>query len=1123
LWRANAQTVTQEQCQQADAQLNQVYQQLKGTLNDAQKQHLKLAQREWIKKRDTAVAANPGDPQQTLYKETIKRVEELRNIGGEIKPLSIKNQYTEENLSLKNAIEAKSENILNSLKNESRKRFFIYNRKSWSQRKNYLAAIENKNEEVINNILKKRLNDIISFQNTEMQGGYLNHNNLSSTAHSYWDMGSKYGSEGNYEKSLLNYEYAYKILCSDGDYNNASFTLCQIGEIYINQGDYSKALEYFQKSEHINENLEENLVSKFQEYMPEDPRSKALNGISKIYLALGDYDKSLDYSKKAIKYESDKYGADHNGICKSLYNYAEGLTLTGDYKKAEEAMRTALALQLKVLGPKHIGVADAYYSLGLVEKYLKKYNEAKECMLKSINIIDERITWIKRIDKSIYNIIDSEQKKSLAYEVLGDISENKIAYDSYQKALSHQLKCSDENNPRGSKLLFKIARSQYLIGNLTVAHDYSIRAIKSLKNQIPKIILMDEKSQLSWEQKFVHFSIEPCLFSPDEIIEYLMPWKGFVFSSSLQVKNIALKNLADPSMQETILEINSLRNRLSKIAFSTIDKDRSEFSKVAGRIAELQRLLSSRNNAKLSPNYSDVISLEGFTEKRSSNGITLIDFIQFSDPKAINKSKSYGALVLVPGRESKFIRINDTEKIDQAVQGLRQAIQNGDEESFKAFNNSICNLLWHPIETLLTKSCRELVISPDGLLNFLSFASILDSSGKFLSESFQISYVGSPRDLMRDKLDVGSRQIVLFANPDFDRQMNSVVSNSFSMRSASITQSDKIYLSQLPGTEVESNLIVKEGRDSNWETIAYLGADANKQKLMNISKPGILHLATHGFYLNAPQDSLHGVRGMIVEGLNVDNANIPVFKDVDPMRASGIALSGAQTTLKAWADGKVPDDKDDGLITAEEVSGLDLDGTWLVTLSACESGIGEAMSGEGVFGLRRAFLMAGAQNLIMTLWPVSDETTPKIMADFYKEALATHDAAGSLAKVQREWLVKLRDEKGLLAAVRDAGPFAMAVMAKQGSAISSPSTSTPLIAPQTPASPSSSSVPVLTPAPSEPAQPVPSSSPTPSLTPVPEASPSATPGTSPNQTPSPEASPSETPVLSELVEFKKAA
>jgi hypothetical protein len=163
--------------------------------------------------------------------------------------------------------------------------------------------------------------------------------------------------------------------------------------------------------------------------------------------------------------------------------------------------------------------------------------------------------------------------------------------------------------------------------------------------------------------------------------------------------------------------------------------------------------------------------------------------------------------------------------------------------------------------------------------------------------------------------------------------------------------------------------------------------------------------------------------------VSADEGKPAPLPKIDPMHASGIALTGAQATLKAWSEGKVPKPEDDGILTAEEVAGLDLDGTWLVTLSACDTGVGEARSGEGVFGLRRAFMIAGAQNLLMTLWPVSDEVTPKIMADFYKEALSTHDAAGSLAKVQRDWLVKLRKEKGLLTAVRDAGPFAMVVTA----------------------------------------------------------------------------------------------
>jgi hypothetical protein len=174
------------------------------------------------------------------------------------------------------------------------------------------------------------------------------------------------------------------------------------------------------------------------------------------------------------------------------------------------------------------------------------------------------------------------------------------------------------------------------------------------------------------------------------------------------------------------------------------------------------------------------------------------------------------------------------------------------------------------------------------------------------------------------------------------------------------------------------------------------------------------------------------MRGMVVKAAAEGAAPKTEVKDMpvmNPMIQSGIALTGAQTTLNLWKDGKAPDPANDGVLTAQDVAGLDLKGTWLVTLSACETGKGEAKSGEGVFGLRRAFMMAGAQNLVMTLWPVSDDVTPLIMADFYKAAMTSHNAPDSLSKVQRDWLVKLRDQKGILEAVRDAGPFSMVVMA----------------------------------------------------------------------------------------------
>jgi CHAT domain-containing protein len=157
--------------------------------------------------------------------------------------------------------------------------------------------------------------------------------------------------------------------------------------------------------------------------------------------------------------------------------------------------------------------------------------------------------------------------------------------------------------------------------------------------------------------------------------------------------------------------------------------------------------------------------------------------------------------------------------------------------------------------------------------------------------------------------------------------------------------------------------------------------------------------------------------------------NIPRSKLVNPMHRSGLALAGAQTTLTAWARDEVPSTESDGIVTAEEVGGLKLDTTWLVALSACETGSGEARAGEGVMGLRRGFVQAGTQNLLMTLWSISDEITVQIMIDFYDAAFRTGNAPRALADTQRDWLVKLRKERGLLTAVQLAGPF---IMSSQG-------------------------------------------------------------------------------------------
>ena len=197
---------------------------------------------------------------------------------------------------------------------------------------------------------------------------------------------------------------------------------------------------------------------------------------------------------------------------------------------------------------------------------------------------------------------------------------------------------------------------------------------------------------------------------------------------------------------------------------------------------------------------------------------------------------------------------------------------------------------------------------------------------------------------------------------------------------------------------------------------------------MRIHSPYILHLATHGFF--APQEPASSTKRNRPEPLisNPSLAKSKFFKN--PMHRSGLALAGANSTVEAWKDGQAQPIEEDGILTAEDVSTLDLQGTWLVTLSACDTGSGEAKAGEGVMGLRRGFIQAGAQNLLMTLWPISDVFTPQIMSDFYEAAHKSGNAPEALAEVQRNWLLKLRTDKGLAQAVALAGPFIMSSQSK---------------------------------------------------------------------------------------------
>jgi CHAT domain-containing protein/tetratricopeptide (TPR) repeat protein len=322
--------------------------------------------------------------------------------------------------------------------------------------------------------------------------------------------------------------------------------------------------------------------------------------------------------------------------------------------------------------------------------------------------------------------------------------------------------------------------------------------------------------------------------------------------------------------------------------------------------------------------------------------------------------------------------------------------------------------------------CRRLLLSPDGGLMRLPFELLPVREGRLLLDDYHISYVGSGRDVIRFAAPAtrpGTEPLVI-ADPDFDLAGQAVAAQStprvgfwsrlFGRSPPAATASpppapasrpgkegrlsrdfsrSAFHFARLPGTRAEGQQIADLLGVRPWLDGAALEGPFKER----CRSPRILHLATHGFFLqDQPHDPNQERLGLANFGAEASRLAGPLPEN--PLLRAGLALAGANTWLRG---GTPPHEAEDGLLTAEDVSGLDLLDTELVVLSACETGLGEVRAGEGVYGLQRAFVVAGARTLVMSLWSVPDEATRELMEDFYRRLLAGEPRADALHAAQQ--------------------------------------------------------------------------------------------------------------------------
>jgi CHAT domain-containing protein/Tfp pilus assembly protein PilF len=846
----------------------------------------------------------------------------------------------------------------------------------------------------------------------------------SATAQSLYNLGAVYWRMGEYAKAEPLYQEALRIRQKvlGSEHSDTVTSLNNLAVLYQAMGEYAKAEPLYQEALRIRRKV----------LGPEHPDTAlSLNNLALLYQAMGEYAKTEPLYQEALRIRQKILGPEHPDTALSLNNLASLYKDMGKYAKAEPLLQEALQIRQRVLGSEHSATAQSLNNLASLYQAMGEYAEAKPLYQEALQIL-QNVLGPEHPDTA-----NSLNNLALLYQAMGEYAN---AEPLLQEALRILQKVLGPEHPDTANSLYNLALLEFDLDRIEEATALARQASAAELIILSKIFsFTSEEQRLAYLDIFHPYSLFPILKGTEtDLAVAVLRYKGAVLDSIVEDRLLAEASQGTEE-QKLVEQLNADKAQLGQLLLQPaqqlsaqtnqrIETFEGEAEKIESQLAQHVAGLGQARRAL-------GVSLEQ-VQSAIPQDTALIEYLRYGHYLGKGKwEPRYGAIVLFSQGAPLWIPLGKANEIEALVRQYGAFVRGSPQEDELSANlQALYEALWEPIGQALPSQTKRIIISPDGELNFISFATLLTEDNQFLAQTYNVQYVASGRDLLREPKPSTAKEVVLFANPDFDLASTPMLAkaedrsvDAGSVRGSERGDIDDWSFGSLEGTQKERDELMKEFAGWGWTPSDFTAKEATKQALLKIHSPYILHLATHGFFAEEdpttiqaePAASLNDRQGV---------TKSKFFKN--PMHRSGLALAGAQTTIETWKRDEVPPVENDGILTAEDVSTLDLKGTWLVTLSACDTGSGQARAGEGVMGLRRGFIQAGAQNLLMTLWPISDEVTVQIMSDFYQAAHDTGNAPEALADVQRDWLLKLRQDHGLAHAVRRAGPFIMSFQGK---------------------------------------------------------------------------------------------
>ncbi len=745
----------------------------------------------------------------------------------------------------------------------------------------------------------------------------------------------------------------------------------------------------------------------------------------RILLARGDYTEAERTATRANQLATKIYGEVSTKTAPTQKLMSDIYYKLGDYEKSEINVRKAIVSQEKQFGRNHVEVAKSLSQLSLI-KFHKGDNkkEVEKLMLESREIMGDRLgkdnPQYAEILKNVAILYISERKFDIAfnsltnaesiwrtkagsknninlasiYTLTGDVyyqSKNyKKAEEFYNQSKALYEKFFSNTHPEYVKVLSKLSKVYYMQKDFKKSKkmiEESLGNYESFIKQIFPALSEGEKAKywntirgdFEFYNTLAFSNLEDFKDLAGKVYDYQLLTKALLLSSSIKIRERIMNSTDEElkerynmwiqkkelltlalSMSTTQLAENGIEPAALNLEIERLEKDLSQKSELFGQNFEDKRISFNDVKKSLKPNETaiEMVRYRHFNHDFTDSAVYAALYLKsdFAKPKAIMLKDGSR----METRYYKYYRNAVTGRI-------------ADRISYGIF--------WKPIIDEIGQS-STIYLSADGVYNIINLEALPTPDGRYVVDNSNIVLVSNTKDLylrkVKSRASSGENTASMFGNPLFY---------------AAATKNQSI--AALPGTEKEINQLQFMLKQKGWITDEYIDKTATEENIKELVSPKIFHIATHGFYeptaVITMEEELEGNEALMSQ---------------NPLMRTGLLLKGAGDLLEKT---KYNYNMENGILTAYEAMSLNLDKTDLVVLSACETGLGDLQAGEGVYGLQRAFLVAGAKVLIMSMFKVDDEATQKLMLKFYQKWLNTNNLRQSFIDAKKELRVEYPD------------------------------------------------------------------------------------------------------------------